>query len=121
MAEVKKLVKPLVAMSNRELVELLIGCLTDQMALAVLQFLGNIVPSSKPKTKEKNVVSEEAASSLESGTVPCQVLRQLEDRYDLENVCRAAIQVSSNSQGMFLLINKPTQELTEECGVLMLN
>ena len=34
-AEAKKLVKPLAAMSNRELVELFIGCLTDQMALAV--------------------------------------------------------------------------------------
>ena len=29
MAEAKKLVKPPAAMSNRELVELFIGCLTD--------------------------------------------------------------------------------------------
>ena len=36
MAEVKKLVKPPAAMSNRELVELFLGCLSDQMASTVL-------------------------------------------------------------------------------------
>ena len=51
MAEVKKLVKPPAAMSNRELVKLFLGCLSDQMASAVLQFLGNIVSTNQRQVR----------------------------------------------------------------------
>ena len=121
MAEAKKLVKPLAAMSNRELVELFLGCLSDQMASAVLQFLGNIVSSSKPKTSKRRVETDNADNNLGSETVLSQASWQPEDRYDLDEVCQAVIQVSANSQGMFYLMNKPTHEPTNECGVLMLN
>ena len=121
MAEAKKLVKPPAAMSNRELVELFLGCLLDQMASAVLQFLGNIVSSSKPKTSKRRVETDNADNNLGSETVLSQASRQPEDRYDLDEVCRAAIQVSANSQGMFYLMNKPTYEPIDKCGVLMLN
>lgn len=121
MAEAKKLVKPPAAMSNRELVELFLGCLSDQMASAVLQFLGNFVSLSKPKEIGKGVVPGVAEGSAGTEMVPSRALRRPEDRYDLDEVCRAAIQVSENSQGMFYLMNKPTYEPAEERGVLMFN
>ena len=90
LAEAKKLRKPPAAMANRELVELFIGCLAEDMASAVLQFLG----SNPPNVKLKDNDSDAAAT------------RRPEDKYDLEDVCRAAIQVSENSQGMFTLLKK---------------
>jgi hypothetical protein len=91
------------------------------MASTVLQFLRNIVSSSKPKADEKRVVSDDADDNLRSETVSGRVSRRLEDRYDLDEVCQAAIQVSENSQGTFYLMKKPTHESTDKCGVLMLN
>ena len=41
MAEAKKLQKPPAAMANRELVELFISCLSESLASALLQHLGN--------------------------------------------------------------------------------
>ena len=101
MSEAKKLQKPPAAMANRELVELFISCLSDSLASAVLQYLGNISADAKPVSgKEKD-----------SGKV---VPRRPEDKYDLDDICKAALQVSENSQGMFNLMNK-----TEERGVLL--
>jgi hypothetical protein len=97
MAEAKKLQKAPAAMANRELVELFISCLSDPLAAAVLQFLGS------------NTLTAKVASSTE--------IRRPEDKYDLEEVCKAALRVSENSQGMFNLMN---QELSEERrGVLL--
>jgi hypothetical protein len=93
-AEAKKLTKPPAAMSNRELVELFIGSLSEAMAAAVLQALGNrAVSGMKTNREEKRKGMEKV------------VARRPEDRYDLEEVCRAAIQVSEGSQGMFHLMN----------------
>ena len=113
-AEARKLSKPPAAMSNRELVELFLGCLSNTMASAVLQFLGNINAAVK-KTggKETENVSDAATSS--------KLLRRPEDQYDIDEVCKAAIQVSENSQGMLYLMNKPIVEASGERGILMLN
>ena len=105
MAEARKLQKPPVAMANRELVELFIGCLSESFASAVLQLLGNKIPSEKAIAKE-----------CESG-----VARRPEDRYDLDEVCKAAIQVSENSQGMFSLMRKESLLDSGERGVLLFN
>jgi hypothetical protein len=104
MAEAKKLAKPPAAMANRELVELFIGCLSETLASAVLQFLGNKMPSAKTSMK---AASADGGASVagESGT-EVTTTRRPEDRYDLEEVCKAAIQVSESSQGMFNLMNK---------------
>lgn len=91
MAEAVKLQKPPAAMANRELVELFIGCLSESLASAVLQFLGT--------TKVYNEKREEP-------TAIDGVVRRPEDRYDLSEVCKAAIQVSENSQGMFSLMGR---------------
>jgi hypothetical protein len=105
MAEAKKLQKPPEAMSNRELVELFIGCLSDSFASAVLQLLGSKSPSEK-------------ADGKKSGS---DVPRRPEDRYDLEDICKAALQVSENSQGMFSLMRRDASSNTNERGVLMFN
>jgi len=97
MSEAKKLKKPPAAMANRELVEMFIGCLTDSFASAVLQYLGN-----QPSSSGKGILSNNPPS------------RRPEDKYDLEEVCKAALQVSENSQGMYDLMNK-----TEERGVML--
>ena len=93
MAEAKKLLKEPAAMANRELVELFIGCLSESLASAVLQYLGNKIPSGKAK--------EESSGSK---------TRRPEDKYDLEDICKAALQVSENSQGMFNLMKKDSLE-----------
>jgi len=109
MSEAKKLRKPPAAMANRELVELFIGCLSDTFASAVLQYLGNQAPDSKTtSSKGKGILG-----ILGDGNV---VPRRPEDKYDLEEVCKAALQVSENSQGMYNLINK-----SEQRGVMMLS
>jgi hypothetical protein len=105
MSEAKKLKKPPAAMANRELVELFIGCLSDSFASAVLQYLGN--KSQAPKTtsgKDREVVAVDDDV----------VSRRPEDKYDLDDVCKAALQVSENSQGMYNLINK-----TEERSLML--
>ena len=115
MAEAKKLKKPPAAMANRELVELFIGCLSDSLASAVLQFLGNNSPSAKTKgglSGKGKGVDVATESSVE---------RRPEDKYDLEDVCKAAIQVSENSQGMFSLMKKESSLSSDERGVFLLN
>jgi hypothetical protein len=104
-AEAKKLTKAPAVMSNRELVELFIGSLSETMAAAVLQFLGNRAEAGKQK---------EAAVSSKTNRRP-------EDKYDLEEICKAAIQVSESSQGMFHLMNKPLPEPVSERRVMMFN
>ena len=107
MAEARKLQKPPAAMANRELVELFIGCLAESLASAVLQFLGNKMPSAM--SKEVDAVKENGLA------------RRPEDRYDLDEVCKAAIQVSENSQGMFSLIRQESSLKAGERGVLLFN
>jgi hypothetical protein len=115
MAEAKKLQKPPVAMANRELVELFIGCLSESMASAVLQFLGSSMAHSKSKDDS---TSSGKVAEAKTGSV---VVRRPEDKYDLEDVCKAAIQVSENSQGMFNLMKKELSSNTEERGVFLFN
>jgi hypothetical protein len=107
MAEAKKLQKEPAAMANRELVELFISCLSEHLASAVLQFLGSKAPTAKVAS------NKERGSSTGEGTVT----RRPEDKYDLEEVCNAALQVSENSQGMFNLMNRDLSE--ERRGVLL--
>jgi hypothetical protein len=101
--EAKKLSKPPAAMSNRELVELFIGSLSEQMATAVLQFLGN------KTSREKE------------GTDGGKLNRRPEDKYDIDEVCKAAILVSEGSQGMFHLLNKPVPELVNGKRAMLFN
>lgn len=111
MVEAKKLRKPPAVMANRELVELFVGCLTDSFASAVFQYLGNKSTESKSisaKGKEATAEGKEAADDGKVGD------RRPEDKYDWQEVCHAALQVSENSQSMYNLVRK-----TEERGVLM--
>jgi hypothetical protein len=89
MAEARKLAQAPAAMANRELVELFIGTLSPQFATAVIQFLGNKIDTA-----------QQAAVITGIGRTP----RRPEDRYDLEEVCKAASQVSESSQGMYHLM-----------------
>jgi hypothetical protein len=115
MAEAKKLVKKPAAMANRELVELFIGCLSESLASSVLQLLGNGTSNSKDKTKtsEKGKEKEEETATG----------RRPEDKYDLEDVCRAAVQVSESSQGMLHLLRRESLESAESTnrGVYLFN
>src|SRR5271156_5485947 len=66
LAEAKKLAKPPAAISNRELVELFFGTLSESMVQAVLQYLGNNSKNSKSiENKGKEKASVEASSSSE--------------------------------------------------------
>ena len=103
LAEAKKLTKEPRIVSNRELVELFIGCLSMPNAQAVLQYLGNL---HKPDEKGKGKTS--------IGTA----MRRPEDKYDIEDICQAAVQVSINSQGMFHLTSKNT-ELGERESIMI--
>ena len=107
MAEAKKLQKPPAAMANRELVELFICCLSEELSAALLQFLGSKAPTAKGTSGKRREV----------GTGDSTVMRRPEDKYDLEEVCNAALQVSENSQGMFNLMKKDLSE--ERRGVLL--
>jgi len=89
MAEAKKLTQAPAAMANRELVEMFIGTLSPPFGTAVIQFLGNKI---------------EAAQTAAVETGVSRTPKRPEDRYELEEVCKAAIQVSENSQGMFHLM-----------------
>jgi hypothetical protein len=60
----------------------------------------------------------ERAAGAEAADSPA---RRPEDRYDLDEVCKAAIQVSENSQGMFSLMRKESLANTGERGVLLFN
>ena len=60
----------------------------------MLQHLGHYETESKTKGKD-------TSPSLQ---------RRPEDKYDLEDICKAAIQVSENSQGMFSLIKKKSSD-----------
>ena len=113
MVEAKKLQKPPAAMSNRELVERFIGCLSEALASAVLQYLGNKMIMSRP---DEGCTSAGKQPDTKEG-----VARRPEDRYDLDEVCQAAIQVSENSQGMFSLMQRETTLNTGKRGVLMFN
>ena len=104
MSEAKKLQKAPAVMGNRELVELFIGCLSEPLASAVLQYLGNKPPGAQ---------SASARSKASESSVSV-VARRPEDKYDLEDICKAALQVSENSQGMFNLMNK-----TEERSMML--
>jgi hypothetical protein len=114
MAEAKKLQKPPAAMGNREMVELFIGCLTEAFASAVLQFLGNQTP--KTTSLRTRAPDGEAAAATAIVTE-----RRPEDRYDLKEICQAAIQVSTNSQGMFSLLKKDLTSHTNQRGAFMFN
>ena len=76
-------------MSNRELVELFMGGLSMSMGQAILQHLGG---SARTRVTEKPETAE--------GVVETTEARRPEDRYDLDEVCRAAGEVSENAQGM---------------------
>lgn len=94
LVEAKKLMKEPRIVSNRELVEYFIGCLSNPNAQAVLQYLGN---SHRQEDKGKGKLGTES------------VARRPEDKYDIEEICQAAVQVSINSQGMFHLTTKDTE------------
>jgi hypothetical protein len=113
MAEAKKLSQPPAVMSNRELVEMFLSCLSGTMASAVLQYLGT---SARDKQLRGKQTEDE----------PTKNARRPEDRYDLEEVTKAAVEVSEGSQGMFALLNKTTrnpgvERPNGERGVLMFN
>lgn len=95
MVEARKLKTDPPAMSNREMVELFIGTLSPPFASAVIQFLGNRMEAK-----------HQAALAAGVSKTP----RRPEDRYDLEEVCKAAIQVSDNSQGMYHLMKSGTEK-----------
>ena len=109
LTEARKLQKPPAAMANRELVELFIGCLSETLASAVLQFLGNRIPS-KPSERTREQQEETPVETA---------VRRPEDKYDLEDVCKAAIQVSETSQGVFDLMKKKPSSKSEEREVLV--
>src|SRR5277367_149697 len=102
LAEAKKLAKPPAAISNRELVKLFFGTLSELMVQAVLQYLGNNSKNSK-LTEDKDKGKARAAVASLSVVLEdnSYITRRPEDRYDIEEVCKAAIQVSINAQGMF--------------------
>jgi hypothetical protein len=97
MVEAKKLQKNPPAMANRELVELFIGTLTPGLASEVIKYLGN-------KTEIGQL------GKLIPGDSKTKAMRRPEDRYELDEVCKAAIQVSENSQGMFHLMDKTADQ-----------
>ena len=102
MTEARKLQVPPVAMANRELVELFIGCLSEVLASAVFQYLGNTVTSTKARTINGHVVP-----------------RRPEDKYDLDDVCKAAIHVSENSQGIYNMMKKESSSKSSDREVFM--
>src|SRR5277367_1550448 len=72
------------------------------MVQAVLQYLGNNSKNSKlMENKDKEKARAEVSSSSEVPGDNSSITRRPEDRYDIEEVCKVAIQVSINAQGMF--------------------
>jgi hypothetical protein len=88
LAEANKLRKAPQVMSNRELVELFMSGFSTPMGQAILQYLGS---NGKALNKSKNAKEKEAEA---------KGVRRPEDKYDLEEVCSAATEVSENAQGM---------------------
>jgi hypothetical protein len=88
--EAHKLCKPPAVMSNRELVELFMSGLSQNLAQAVLQYLG-----TQPKALLEDLAKGKGKKS--------DLERRPEDRYDFNDICKAAVQVSENAQGMFRL------------------
>ena len=104
MTEAKKLLKPPAVMSNRELVELFIGRLASGMGALVLQHLAHGGEGLSQKgEKEEGTVEE-----------PSKLVRRPEDRFDLENVWKAAVSVSENYRGIFFWTNKPEEQGARE-------
>jgi hypothetical protein len=120
MAEARKLLKPPAAMANRELVELFIGCLSVALASAVFQFLGVREPSIDSKTEDSSECKpgEGSKSKAKEGS---KKARRPEDKYDLEDVCKAALQVSENSQGMFNLMKQDSSSNSTDREVFVFN
>jgi hypothetical protein len=85
MSEAKKLRKDPPAMSNLEMVELFLGTLSPSFANIVIEKLGNQIE-----------IAQQTAVAAGISKTP----RRPEDRYDLEDVCKAAIKATENSQGM---------------------
>jgi hypothetical protein len=106
MSEAKKLKNPPEAMANRELVVLFFGCLSDAFASTLLLHLGNNPPSPTP-VKGKGV-----SRLLGLHMTPTVVQRRPEDKYDIEDVCKAALLVSENSQGMYNVLGRAAQRST---------
>ena len=116
LTEARKLQKPPHIMSNRELVELFVGCLSDALATAALQYLGNRGPDFKSKKGKAKSREEEPSSSEANRTENAEDKssdRRPEDRYDLEDICAAAIEVSEDSQGLFDLLKKDSSRSRE--------
>jgi hypothetical protein len=95
LAEAKKLSKEPAAMSNREFVELFIGSLSPAFAAAIFQYLGN--------------QADAVQARLAGG--PATIPKRPEDRYKLEDVCKAAVHIAENSQGMLHLMNKSGRDM----------
>src|SRR5271156_3443240 len=72
------------------------------MVQAVLQYLGNNSKNSKlTEDKDKGKARAAVASSSVALEDNSSITRRPEDRYNIDEVCKAAIQVSINAQGMF--------------------
>jgi len=91
MSEAKKLQKDPAIMANRELVDIFLRCLTTSFAEAVLSFLRNNPPSS----------TTSVGKIKDTQKTPQVMQRRKEDKYDLEDVCKAAILVSESTQGLY--------------------
>ena len=91
MTEAKKLLVPPAVMSNRELVELFVGRLSAGMGSLVLQHLAN--SGEKESTKVEKSENSQGLSD--------KLTRRPEDRFDLEQVWKAAVAVSENYRGIF--------------------
>ena len=91
MAEAKKLLIPPAVTSNRELVELFVGRLSMGMGSLVLQHLAN--SGEKESTRV-----EKSENSKDPEDRPS---RRPEDRFDLEQVWKAAVAVLENYRGIF--------------------
>jgi hypothetical protein len=99
LAEASKLLKKPAVMSNRELVELFMGGLAQSFVHAVLQYLGGL-PAKKAQEKPKEGEDRgETPEGSDKKKEPGEV-RRPEDKYDLDEVCRAAREVSENAQGI---------------------
>jgi hypothetical protein len=108
MSEAKKLKNPPAAMANRELVELFFRCLSDAFASALLLHLGNNPPAPKTTDGKGKGLLHLPGPPVQ----PTLVTRRPEDKYDLEDVCKAALLVSENSQGLYNVTDKTEQRST---------
>ena len=103
-AEANKLLKKPAVMSNRELVELFMGGLAQSFVHAILQYLGGTPAKRVPEKKDQ----EKPKEGEEKGKTPegsekkkdTEEVRRPEDKHDLDEVCRAAREVSENAQGI---------------------